>query len=173
MVTRKSMRLPIIITFIVIMIIIYLFVTIKQSQVICENTKYYDSDIRLYEQVICNTDGKKINSMEVTKTIVLPEKYTKDDSYLNSIKFTLDKTLSYLGKNVKYVISSDRIVVKISVDKDEIILLNNIDFIVNEDLEIKINSNIKSSDVVTLAVGDNYTAGELMKRLKNNGYSCK
>ena len=57
-------------------------------------------------------------------------------------------------------------------DKD-ILLLKNIEFISNDDLEIKIDSNIKSSNVIALKVGDNYTESELMKRMKNNGYSCK
>ena len=47
------------------------------------------------------------------------------------------------------------------------------EFIVGDDLETKINSNTKSTDIVVLKVGDNYTDGEFMKKLKNNGYSCK
>ncbi|MBQ6324059.1 MAG: hypothetical protein IJI22_04405 [Bacilli bacterium] len=170
--TRKSMRLPIIVTFIIIVIMVYLFTSIKQSQVVCEKTRTFDSDVRLKEEIISITDGKKINSMELTKTIILPPLYA-DDTHLNSIKYSLEKTLDYLGENVKYTVLDDRIIVNIEVDKDEILLLNNIDFIVNDDLVIKINSNTKSSDVITLSVGDNYTDGELMTRLKNNGYSCK
>ena len=81
--------------------------------------------------------------------------------------------MEYLGKNVKYSFGEDRVIVKINVQKDEIVLLNNIDFLVNDDIQVKINSNTKSSDVITLSVGDNYTDGELMTRLKNNGYTCK
>ena len=39
MATRKSKTLPIIITLIIILIIVYLFATIKQSQVTCERNK--------------------------------------------------------------------------------------------------------------------------------------
>ena len=52
-------------------------------------------------------------------------------------------------------------------------MLKNIEFNDNGDLQIKIDSNTKSSDVIALKVGDNYTEGELMTRMKNNGYSCK
>ena len=118
-------------------------------------------------------DGKKITGISITKTIKLPEKYTKDDTRLNSIKMSLEKTLDYLGDKVKYSIGEDRIIVTIKVDKNEIVLLDNIEFIVNDDMEIKINSNTKSNDIVVLKVGDSYTDGELMKKLKNHGYVCK
>ena len=39
--------------------------------------------------------------------------------------------------------------------------------------QIEIESNTKSSDVVTLGIKDKYTEGELLTRMKNNGYSCK
>lgn len=173
MATRKNMTLPIILTFIFLVIVVYLFATIKQSQVTCDKRKSFDSNISLSEHIVTTLDGKKITSLDVTKTIVLPEKYTSDDTHLNSIRFALDNTLSYLGKNVKYSIGEDRITVKIHIDKNQLVLLDNIEFVVNDDIEIKINSNTKSSDVIVLKVGDNYTDGEFMKRLKNHGYSCK
>lgn len=171
--TRKNMTFPIVLTFIIIAIIVYLFVTIEQSEVTCEKTKLFDGDIRLTEKLIAITDGKEINSMKLTKAIVLPERYLKDDRYLTAVKNALSNTLGYLGKKVKYTVGEDRIIVDIEVDKDEILLLDNIDFIANDDLQIKINSNTKSSEVITLSVGDHYTDGELMTRLKNNGYNCK
>ena len=171
--TRKNMTFPIILTFIIIAIIVYLFTSIEQSEVTCEKTKIFDGDIRLVEKLVAVTDGKEIDSMRLTKTIILPEKYLRDDHNLTVVKNALENTLDYLGKNVKYTTSDDRIIVNIEVKKDEILLLNNIDFVANQDLQIKINSNTKSSDVITLSVGDNYTDGELMMRLKNNGYSCK
>ena len=58
-------------------------------------------------------------------------------------------------------------------NKKERIILNNIEFFDNDELQMKINSNTKSSDVVTLKINDKYTEGELMTRLKNNGYSCR
>ena len=110
--------------------------------------------------------------MHVVKTIVLPEKYA-DEVHLNSIKFALDNTLEYLGDSVKYTIGSDRIIVTIDVHKNEILLLDNIEFLANDDLQIVIHTNTKSSEVIPLSVGDSYTDGEFMMRMKNNGYSCK
>ena len=170
--TRKSMTFPIVIAFIIIAIIVYLFATIKQSEISCSKTKTFDGNIRLTERLLVVTDGKEINSMRLTKTIVLPEKYLKDDHYLVGIKNALENTLNYLWDKVRYTVWEDRIVVTIEVNKNEILLLDNIDFINSDDLQIKINSNTKSSEVITLSVGDHYTDGELMTRLKNNGYSC-
>ena len=170
--TRKSMTLPFFITFLFLVIIVYLFTSIKQTEVVCEKTRTFDSDVRLKEVITTMIDGKKITSMTVTKSIVLPEKYA-DETHLNSIKFSLDKTLEYLGDSVKYTISDDRIIVSIDVHRNEVLLLNNISFSSNEDLIVSVNSNTKSSEVVTLSVGDNYTDGEFMKHMKNNGYSCK
>ncbi len=170
--SRKSMTFPIIITFVFIVIIVYLFANLKQSQVTCEKTKSFDQDIRVKEELVAGTDGKKINSINLTKTIILPEKFS-DQTHFNSIKFALEKTLDYLGDSVKYSFNDNKIIVKINVNKNEIVLLDNIEFFVNNDLQIKINSNTKSSDIVALSVGDNYTDGELMKHFKNRGYTCK
>lgn len=168
--TRKSMKLPIIITFIIIGIIVFLFARIKQTEVVCEKIYNFDSGISLKEKVVATLDGKEINKLDVTKTILLPEKYIKDENYIEDIKNNLDRTLNYLGEKVSYSFLDDRIVVEISVNKNEVVLLKNISF---EGKKIVINSNTKSSDVVTLTVGDDYTDGEFMKTLKGYGYSCK
>ena len=168
--SRKSMRLPIIITFIIIAVMVYLFTRIKQTEVVCEKTYSFDSGISLNEKVVATLDGKEIDKLDVTKTIMLPEKYIKDENYVNDIKNNLDRTLSYLGDKVNYSILDDRIIVEISVNNNEVVLLKNIKF---EDKKIVIDSNTKSSDVVTLTVGDDYTDGEFMKTLKGLGYSCK
>ncbi|MBR2998030.1 MAG: hypothetical protein IKF37_03000 [Bacilli bacterium] len=170
--SRKSKTFPVIITFIFIVIIVYLFANLKQSQVTCEKTKSFDQDIRIKEELVAGTDGKKVNSINLKKTIILPEKYA-DQTHFNSIKFALEKTLDYLGDNVKYSFNDNKIIIKINVNKNEIVLLDNIEFFVNNDLQIKINSNTKSSEIIALSVGDNYTDGELMKHFKNRGYTCK
>ncbi|MBR3145755.1 MAG: hypothetical protein IKF47_00685 [Bacilli bacterium] len=168
--SRKSRKLPIIITFIIIAVIVFLFARIKQTEVVCEKTYSFDSGISLKEKIVATLDGKEINKLDVTKTILLPEKYIKDENYIEDIKNNLDRTLSYLGEKVSYSFLDDRIVVEISVNKNEVVLLKNISF---DDKKIVINSNTKSSDVVTLTVGDDYTDGEFMKALKGYGYSCK
>ena len=171
--TRKSMTLPVIIAFIFIGIIVYLFVNIKQTQVTCVKNNLFDDNIRVNEEVTAVIDNKRIDELFIEKTIVLPEKYLKSDTYLNSIKYSLEKTLEYLGDKAKITVGKDRVIVNIHVKKNEVVLLNNISFNVNDDLEIEVDSNTKSSNVVTLSVGDTYTDGEFMKRLKNNGYTCK
>ena len=170
---KKGKTIPTIVTFIILATIVYLFANIKQTKVICEKAKIFDSGIKLKEEVISTLDGKKINQLEITKTINLPEKYSNDPRYLEDIKKSLDNTLEYLGNKVKYTISTDSIIVKIDIHKNELVMLDNIEFIGNENWTIRINSNTKSSNAITLSIGDNYTDGEFMKRLKKNGYSCK
>ena len=172
MATRKSMTFPVVVTVIIILIIVYLFVTIKQTEVICNRVQSFDKDIKVSEDINAIIDGKKINGITVVKTIVLPLEYA-DETHLNSIKYSLQKTLDYLGDKVKYSINDNVIKVTINVHKNEIVLLNNISFVVNDDLEIIINSNTKSSEVIPITVGDNYTDGEFMMHMKNYGYSCK
>lgn len=171
--TRKSMRLPVILAFIIIGVIVYLFATIKQTEVKCEKVTTFDSNIYLKEEITSIMGNQRINSLNVKKTIILPEKYTKDETYLYKIKEELNRTLEYLGDKVTYKISNDRIIVEINVHKNEVVLLDNISFDITNDLKILINSNTKSSKVITLKVGDNYTDGEFMKRLKKKDYNCK
>ena len=170
--TRKSMTLPIIISLIFIVVIIYLFSNIKQTEVNCSMTNKFENGISIDEDVSATLDGKKINSISVTKTIYLPEKY-RNDNDIEEIKSSLDRTLEYLGDNVRYNILDDKIIVKINVEKNEIILLDNISFESSSNLEMIIDSNTKSSDVITLSVGDSYTDGEFMKMMRAKGYSCK
>ena len=170
--TRKSMTFPVVITFIIILIIVYLFATIKQTEIICNRVRSFDKDVKVTEDINTIIDGKKITGITVVKTIVLPSAYA-DETHLNSIKYSLQKTLEYLGDKVKYSINDNIIKVTINVHKNEIVLLNNISFVVNDDLEIIINSNTKSSEVIPITVGDNYTDGEFMMHMKNYGYSCK
>lgn len=170
--TRKSMKLPVVFTLIIIVIIIYLFVTIKQSEVVCEKTMVYDADFRLEERIVSTLDGKNIRKMDVTKKVILPSKYSNSEN-IDNIKSSLDKTLNYLGDKVDYVADDNTLTVRINVEKNEIILLDNISFSDNGSLETKINSNTKSGEVVALSIGDSYTDGELMKYMKSKGYRCK
>ena len=173
MFSKKGKAFPIIITVIIIVIIIYLFVNVKQPLVVCSKTIKDDLGITISEKLETTLDGNKIKTMTLTKTIVLPENYLEDDKYLESIMFALEKSYAYLEKaDVSVIRNKSSVVSKIYIDNNETIILNNIQFFYNDDLQIKINSNTKSSDVVTLRINDNYTEGELMTRLKNNGYSC-
>ena len=174
MTANKSRSFPIVITCIIIMIIIYLFASVEQPYVSCSRSTTNDFGVRVVEEINTTIDGNKISKIDLTKIIVLPAKYLEDDSYLESIRFALEKHYEYLGEDkVTYTISDDRIVSSVVIDDNETLVLNNIEFFENEKLEIKINSNTRSSDVVTLSIGDKYTEGELMSRMKNNSYVCK
>lgn len=170
--SRKSMTLPIIITLILLLIIIYLFTNIQQEKVVCEKVTTFDNDIVLDEVVTATIDSDKISNIHLVKKITLPDKFLNDETYNNSIKYSLENTLEYLKDNVKYNTSSNSISVVIDVSDDELVLLDNISFDSSDDLGMKINTNTVSGDVITLGVGDEYTAGKLMKKLKNNSYSC-
>ena len=171
---NKSKALPMIITVIMIVIIIYLFATVKQPLVVCDRKVKDDLGITVSEVLETTIDGNKIDKMILTKTVILPEEYLVDDSQLDSIMFGLEKTYQYLGEDkVSVVKGKDRVTVKVEIEDDETIILNNIEFFYNDELEMKVITNTKSSEVITLKIRDSYTEGELMTRLKNNGYSCK
>ena len=147
---------------------------IKQSVVECSKTTTFDSNIQFSESVTARIDGKKISSMVVYKKVTLPEKFNRKEENLNAIKNSLSYTLHYLGDRVTYSVTDNSVVAMIEIDDGELVLLDNISFAVNgDDISVKIDANTKSSDVVALRIGDNYTDGEFMMRLKNNGYSCK
>ena len=174
MTTRKSMKLPIVITFLFICIIVYLFMNIKQTVVECEKVSTFDSDIKLTETVTANLDGKKITSLSVRKNVTIPDKYNKKEATLTAIKNSLEYTTEYLGERASCVITGNHVVADIEVTNNELVLLDNISFVDNNgEISVSINTNTKSSDVIALKVGDNYTDGEFMMYLKNKGYSCK
>lgn len=134
----------------------------------------YDGGVTVKEVVESTTDGKKINSMKITKTIYFADRYENNIDSIEEIKNAIENTLDYLGDKVTYNVMDDRIIIEIKVSKNELVLLGNINFVENGGkIEVIIDTNTKSSSVIALSVGDNYTDGELMKRLKNKGYTCK
>ncbi|MDO5393442.1 MAG: hypothetical protein Q4F33_02475 [Mycoplasmatota bacterium] len=170
----KTPIFPVVLTVVMIVIIIYLFATVKQPLVVCEKRVVDDLGITISEQLDVTIDGNKIGKMELVKTIKLPDNYLEDDKYLNSLMFTLENSYDYLdSKKVNVTKMKNSVSVRVEIDKDETIILNNIEFVDNGELQMRINSNTKSSEVVTLKIRDNYTEGELMTRMRNNGYSCR
>ena len=170
----KNRVVPIKIAVLIIVVIICLFATVKQPLIVCNRRTVDSLGIVLSEKLETTIDGKKISSMNLTKTIILPDKYLKDDKYIEMIIDSLKKSYRYLDEeNVTITSGDDRVIVKVSINDDETIILNNINFTDKDDLTIHINPNTKSSDVITLKVKDNYSVGELKTRMKNNGYSCK
>lgn len=174
MFSNKGKGLPIIITIFMIVVIIYLFATVEQPLVVCEKRITNNLDITVSEVLETTLDGNEIRKMVLVKTIILPEEYLVDNSQLDGIMFSLEKAYQYLGDD-KFTItkSKDRVIVRVEVEDNETIILNNIEFFESDGLQMRINSNTKSSEVLTLKIDDNYTEGEFMTRLKNNGYSCK
>ncbi len=170
--TRGSRILPIILGILILGIIVYLFMTVEQKIVSCSNT-YTSNNVKITEKVDATIDGNKVTHMNVTKTIVLPDGMA-NESNINLVKSTIEKGLEYLGHD-SYTITTgvNKVVVDIDLDDNKTIILNNISFVEGKDLIMKINPNTKSSEVITLKVGDNYTEGEFMTHLKNNGYTCK
>ena len=175
MTLKQGRVFPIIITVILISIIIYLFATIKQPYVECSKTTT-ELGIQIVENLKVSLSSNNIEKMDLTKTIILLENYTKEENnYLDSIKFAIEESYEYLPKKVVQVTqNSDRVIAQVVVvDDDETLILNNIKFTNVEDLQIKINANTKAKDVVTLKIKDAYTEGEFMTHMRNNGYSCK
>lgn len=174
MFSNKGKVLPIIITVFMIVVIIYLFATVEQPLVVCEKRNVNDLDIVVSEVLETTLDGNEIRKMALVKTVILPDKYLVDDSELSSIMFALEKSYQYLGDDkVTITKGKDRVIARVEVEDDETLILNNIEFFDNDGLQMRINSNTKSSDVLTLKIDDDYSEGEFMTRLKNNGYSCK
>ena len=174
MFSNKGKGLPIIITIFMIVVIIYLFATVEQPLVVCEKRNVNDLDIVVSEVLETTLDSNEIRKMVLVKTIILSDEYLVDDNELDSIMFALENSYQYLGTD-KYTITKgkDRVTVKVEVEDNETLILNNIEFFDNDGLQMRINSNTKSSGVLTLKIDDDYSEGEFMTRLKNNGYSCK
>ena len=172
--TRKSKVFPVVLTVLILVIIIYLFSTLKQPYVECSSKKQTDANVLVKENIKATLDSNKISKLEVVKTIILGDEY-KDNykKYTDSIKYSLEASYKYLGKGVRIETEDNKVIVRIIAEKGEKIILNDINFYNNDNLEIEIESNTKSSDVVTLGIKDKYTEGELLTRMKNNGYSCK
>lgn len=170
---KKSKFFPIFITIIIIVIVIYLFANIEQTEVKCSKRTTDDLGITVVEELKTGLDGKKITEIKLKRSIILPEKYLNDDKYLDYVEYTILKSYAYLGKNkVKVSKVNDRVIFYMDLTDNETVILDNISFGVNDDLTININSNTKSSDVVTLKVRDSYSQGELITHMKNNGYKC-
>ena len=142
--------------------------SVKQPYIECSNEKVTDANSVVNENLKVSLEGNKISKIEVIKSMNL------DKRYINSISYSLENAYKYLGNKASIERESDKIIVKITVDKNnETILLNDIDFYNNDGLQIDVESNTKSSDVVTLSINDKYSEGDLLIRMKNNGYRCK
>ena len=171
--TRKNKVFPIILTVLIIGIIVYLFTNIKQPYIECKKQTTYDKNIKVKEILKTTLDSNKISTLKVEKRVILPEELSSEKRIKN-IKSALKEAYKYLGKDkVDIKSENNAIIVTISLDKNETVILNDISINYNDDVDLKIISNTKSSDVISLSVKDRYTEANLITRLRNYGYSCK
>ncbi len=169
----KNIFFPALITVIIIIIIIYLFINIEQPYYTCTkntNTK----NVLVSDTIKIGLQNNKIKEINLNKIITVKEDYlSKNDGYPNAILFTAETAYEYLDKDI-YIINKNNNSVDINIEAtdDEVLIINNLEFNDNN-AEIEINTNTKSNDVVVLKVGDTYIESDLVKYLKNNGYTCK
>ena len=166
----KGKIIPITFTVLIIIIFIYFFASIKQPIVVCDKVLEDDLGIVVFEELSTTIDGDDIDSMKLVKTITISNKYIND---IDNIIFRLKKAYAYLDDAVSIVTEENKIVIVIEILDYDTIILDNISFYEDNGLIINVNSNTKSNDVVALKIGEEYTEGELMTRLKNKGYSCR
>ena len=152
---KKNMFFPIVIAAIIIVILFYLIATTKQPYVECSRKQTDEFGITIRENLKASLDSNKISEMEITKTITFPDKYLENNN-LEAFKFALEKSYAYLDDSVKITTGDNYLRVTIDAKKDETVILNNIEFYENYGLQIRINPNTKSSDVVTLKINDKY-----------------
>lgn len=174
MTNRKNRIFPVVITILLISIIIYLFTSIEQPYINCSKTTISDMNIKINEDLTASLDSNKISEIKLTKEIVFPSNIIADNpKIIDNMKYAIEKTYNYLGNKAKISKTDNKIVINVTVNKNETVILNNIEFVNNNGPQVKIDTNTKSSNVVTLKIADKYTEGELMTRMKNNGYTCK
>lgn len=170
----KNKFIPTLITVLILVVIIYLFASVKQPYIECSRKIKDNLGMIVDEELVVILDNNKIDKMTLTKRITLADKYLKDNDNIEQIKDQLIDSYNYLpNSNIKIATNTNYVLVSLEVSNNETLILNNITFSDDNGLKMKINPNTKSSDVLTLKVKDKYTQGELTKHMKNNGYTCK
>ncbi len=168
---KGNFLVPIIIVIIIIFIIFYLIANTNQPNVSCKMTRTDDLNVEIKEVVNVKLSARKITELNIKKTYTLPKKLN-DESNINMLKSLLDNSLEYLGDDQDVYKNDNQVTVNIITKKKNPILLDNVEFIANDGLSIKVNTNTKS-DVTILSVGDEYSEGKLLSYLKSRGYDCK
>ena len=168
---KKGKVLPIIFTIIFIVIVISLFVNVKQTVVTCQSTGIDSLGVKYSDKIITTFDNNKIGDIDLLRNFVIPDKYPLDQ-YMDSIMKEIHRNFDYLGNNISIVRDNQKLTFKIHVMKKETIILKNVSFRDDGNFHIVINPNTKSSDVVTLRVGDSYSNFEYVSMMKANSYTC-
>ena len=168
---KSKFLVPIIIVVIIIVIIFYLIANVNQPYVTCTMKDTNDLNIETKEVINVKLSSRKIDELNIKKVYTLPSNLDKEAN-LNELKNLLDNSLEYLGDDQDIYKKDNQVIVNIITKKKLPVLLNNVEFSMDDGLLIKINTNTKS-DVTSLSVGDEYSEGKLLSYLKNRGYSCK
>ena len=168
---KSNFLVPITIVAIIIVIIFYLIASTDQPNVTCSISRSDDLNIEIQETVKAKLSSRKIIELNIKKEYILPNKLNKE-SNINMLKNLLDNSLEYLGDDQDVYTKDNVVTVNIITKKKNPILLDNVEFTMNDGLSIKVNTNTKS-DVTKLSVGEEYSEGELLTYLKNRGYSCQ
>ena len=169
---KKTMFTGFVITVIIIVIIFYLIVNIKQPYITCSVNHVDDLGIKYNEVVKSQFSSKSISKIEIVRVISLPDRYNSETN-VNAINYALKRSYKYLGKDVKFSTNDNEVTMKISTVKNLPIILNNMEFYDQNGLGIKIDTNTKSSESANLKIGDKYSEGEYIVFMKGYGYSCK
>jgi hypothetical protein len=168
---KSNFLVPITVVAIIICIIFYLIASTDQPNVTCSISRSDDLNIEIQETVKTKLSSRKIIELNIKKEYVFPKKLNKDAN-INMLKNLLDNSLEYLGDDQDVYTKDNVVTVNIITKKKNPVLLDNVEFTMNDGLSIKVNTNTKS-DVTKLSVGEEYSEGELLTYLKNRGYSCQ
>lgn len=168
---KSNILVPILIVAIVIVIIFYLIANTDQPYVSCNMTHKGELDIETKETVNVGLSSRKIVDLNIKKVYTFPDKLNKEAN-INMLKNLLDNSLEYLGDDQDVYVKDNQVFVTIITKKKAPVLLDNVEFTMDDGLSIKVNTNTKS-DVTSLSVGEEYSEGKLLSYLKSRGYSCK
>ena len=169
---KSKYVIPTILTIIAIVVIIFFFVNAKQPYVECSRTTKNEYS-QVNEDIVVKLDNNKISGMTLTRKIILNDKYLSEEN-LDMIENELKKAYRYIDSSkLSFSRGINYVLVMIDVKDDETLILKNIKVSYDNDLNIYINPNTKSSEVVTLKMKDKYSEGEFMTMMKQEGYVCK
>lgn len=169
---KNKYIIPTILTVIAIVVMIFIFVNAKQPYVECSRTTKNEYS-QVKENIVVELDNNKISGMTLIKKIILNDKYLNEDN-LDMIENELKEAYQYIDSSkLSFSRGVNYVLVMIDVDDDETLILKNINVSYDNGLNIYINPNTKSSEVITLKMDDKYSEGEFMTMMKQEGYVCK
>ena len=162
-----------IIVSIIIIVVIYLFINIKQENVECIKSTTDELNINIVETLDLSIRNNIIDKMELYKQIILPNNLNNQKN-LDMIQEKLKYYNEYLGENnIKFRTKDNSITLVSSVKDKEILLLDNIDFENKGELIMNINPNTTDDSIIRINNKDKYDSSEFMIYMKDKGYKCR